>query len=351
MRTARTAKPKTKTEPAPPTVILIISDVVDVQVLCVTPHLVDLGRTFARFNVTEFPQHIKHTSIWTGESHEQRLVLPGGEAIDCSEIKAIWYRKPTEPQIDDDIDEWQREYAYDETRNDLEGLYGYLADRYWISPIHRIRRAANKPMQLRLAQRLGFRVPRTIVTNDPETARAFFREHEGRIIYKTISGGAIYTRTSRWAQKDIHRAVYTTPLLDRSEDDFAAVEFCPCLFQELIVKKFELRVTVVGDRVFAAEIHSQVREETKDDWRRKADGHELPHRIHDLPEIEADRCRHLVRELGLQFGGIDMIYTPDGEYVFLEINPNGQYGWIERETGLPINRAIAEALAAADAAP
>jgi glutathione synthase/RimK-type ligase-like ATP-grasp enzyme len=278
------------------------------------------------------------------------LHLPDREQIDCNDIRAVWYRKPTEPQISKSIDETQREYAYDETRNDIEGFYKYLEDRYWISPIDCIRRAANKPLQLRLAQTLGFRIPDTIITNSPHKAVEFFNKHHGNLIYKTISGGAIYSRASRWAEKSVHGAVYTTPLSNYSESDFAAVELCPCLFQELVPKLFELRVTVVHETVFAAEIHSQADEAARTDWRLKGDTWQLPHRVHALPPVEADRCRELVRRLGLQFGAIDLIYTPNRQYVFLEINPNGQYGWIEDATGLPINRAIADALCTADAA-
>jgi glutathione synthase/RimK-type ligase-like ATP-grasp enzyme len=108
-----------------------------------------------------------------------------------------------------------------------------------------------------------------------------------------------------------------------------------------------VRVTVVGASVFTAAIHSQHDEATRDDCRRKGLLN-LPHRVHQLPDEEALRCCELVRRLGLQFGAIDLVYTPESRYVFLEINPNGQYGWVEERTGLSINRAIADALCAAE---
>ena len=106
--------------------------------------------------------------------------------------------------------------------------------------------------------------------------------------------------------------------------------------------KVELRITVVGKNVFAAEIHSQQKEATRHDWRR--DALALEHRNHPLPDDIKLKCIQLAKTFGLEFGAIDMILTPDGRYVFLEINPNGQWAWIEETTGLPISEALIELL-------
>jgi glutathione synthase/RimK-type ligase-like ATP-grasp enzyme len=105
----------------------------------------------------------------------------------------------------------------------------------------------------------------------------------------------------------------------------------------------EIRATIVGNRVFAAEIHSQNSPKTRDDWRRY-DFDNTPHLPHQLPLDMEQKCVDLVRHLNLNFGAIDLILTPQGEYVFLEINPNGQWGWIEELTGLPICAAIVDLL-------
>lgn len=327
--------------------ILIISDALDLQIPAVTDYLTAWGVPFAQFNVAEFPQEVRHTSGWTDRGHYQHLELPRGVHLDTAEIRAVWYRKPLPPQLYGSINDAQREYAFDETKNDLEGLYNYLADRFWISPLDQIRRADNKPLQLTLASEIGFSVPDTIITNSPTEAIQFFRQHRAKIVYKTISTGVLYSRHARWADRTVHREIYTTPLNSYGEADFDGVALCPCLFQAYVDKQFEVRVTVVGDQVFAAEIHSQAHEATRHDWRRD-ELLDVPHLVHELPVELATMCRELVRRLGLRFGAIDLIYTPGDRYVFLEINPNGQYGWIEDETGLPISRAIAEALCTAE---
>ena len=120
---------------------------------------------------------------------------------------------------------------------------------------------------------------------------------------------------------------------------------CPIILQEYIEKDFELRITIVGNKTFACAIHSQKSKKTSEDWRRY-DIDNTPHEIFDLPRDINDKLVSLVKHLGLVFGCIDMIVTPKGEFVFLEINPNGQWLWIERLTGMPIGEELAHMIAA-----
>ena len=115
------------------------------------------------------------------------------------------------------------------------------------------------------------------------------------------------------------------------------------IVQAYVPKRLELRVTVVGDRVLTAAIHSQGSNRTRYDWRHYDHVHTVyePHR---LPAKIERRCRALVAELGLVFGAIDLVLTPDSRHVFLEINPNGQYLWVEEACDLPISAAMADLL-------
>src|SRR5262249_36883674 len=129
-----------------------------------------------------------------------------------------------------------------------------------------------------------------------------------------------------------------------------SVRYCPVLFQADVPKRVELRLTVVGDQVFAAEIHSQEANHTRQDWRRY-DRYQTPHLPHPLPPEVAERCRQLVSRLGLSYGAIDLTPTPQGLYVSLETNPNGQSLWIDLQTGLPISTAVCDLLAAGEPGP
>jgi len=136
---------------------------------------------------------------------------------------------------------------------------------------------------------------------------------------------------------------YTQVVSTRDIGYAEAVRQCPVIFQAYVPKRLEIRATVVGSRVFAAEIHSQQTQRTRYDWRRY-DHYETPYLAHILPDALARQCVRLVEALGLRYGAIDFVLTPDGRYVFLEINPNGQYLWVEEATGLPISDALCDLL-------
>jgi glutathione synthase/RimK-type ligase-like ATP-grasp enzyme len=95
-------------------------------------------------------------------------------------------------------------------------------------------------------------------------------------------------------------------------------------------------VTVIGEKVFSAKINSQILNETKIDWRKK----KMPFEKYELPKGISDKCILITKKLQLSFGAIDLIKKLNGEYVFLEINPNGQWAWLETELDLKISDEI-----------
>jgi glutathione synthase/RimK-type ligase-like ATP-grasp enzyme len=121
----------------------------------------------------------------------------------------------------------------------------------------------------------------------------------------------------------------TTLVTDDSLDMLDSVRAVPCLFQEHVPKKMDLRITVIGEKIFAAEIHSQQDEQTALDWR--SFSVDIPYRAAELPGPVAEKCLALVRSYGLNFSAIDMIVTPDDRYVFVENNPNGQFIFVENK--------------------
>jgi glutathione synthase/RimK-type ligase-like ATP-grasp enzyme len=197
-------------------------------------------------------------------------------------------------------------------------------------------RAEYKPWQLQAATRHGLRCPRTMVTNDPRAARAFFEQCEGRVIYKTLSASVIVDEAG-----DGH-GVYTSAVHRRHLSADHAVRATSCLFQEHIGKELDLRVTIVGRSAISVAIHSQERASSMLDWRSDQNG--LRHSLHELPQDVRDRCLALVGDLNLRFAAVDMIVTPAGEYVFIEVNPNGQWAWLEDVTAVNIHDALADEL-------
>jgi pyruvate carboxylase len=138
--------------------------------------------------------------------------------------------------------------------------------------------------------------------------------------------------------------LYTHLITEKDQEHLSSVRYGPTLLQELVEKAMDVRVTVIGETLFAVGIQSMLREEARIDFRR-AEVYDLPHTIMTLPEDLHLLCVNLVRNFGLRFGAIDLLLAPDGKYFFLEINPNGQWFWLEWVTGIPIAKTMCDFLA------
>ena len=134
--------------------------------------------------------------------------------------------------------------------------------------------------------------------------------------------------------------IYTSRIDQKLIDNLSEFDLTPCIYQKNIHKDYEIRVTVVGENVFPSAVYSQSDKETLQDWRRK----KLAFFKVDIPDAISSMCVNLVKEMNLSFGAIDLIKTVNGEYVFLEINPNGQWAWIENQTGMPIANSLIDYL-------
>lgn len=199
-----------------------------------------------------------------------------------------------------------------------------------------------KCCQLYLAAKAGFDIPPTLYTTRPSVAREFQEALDRSIVYKPFRTYAHVVEAP--SDQPIRTSVlYTTRVnpedLVEADGDIPT----PSIFQPYIEKAYELRIVVVGRRLFACAIHSQQSERSREDWRRY-DLDNTPYVPHDLPEEIAVKVRAFMDALGLVFGSIDMIVTPEGKHIFLEINPNGQFDWIAKRTGLPIYEALADLL-------
>ena len=188
----------------------------------------------------------------------------------------------------------------------------------WVNHPYGDYRCRNKATQLLTAQSAGFRIPDTLIGNDIDDVRAFFASHPQGIVHKAFA-------PVRWQNEDGSRTVARTSLITSAHlaSEFA-VRACPGIYQEKIDKQYELRVTVVGDTVFAAKIDSQ-RDGSTIDWRCEGGRGITNLSMAALPPEIAGRCLAVCRELGLSFGCIDLIVTPEGETIFLEINCAGQF--------------------------
>jgi MvdC family ATP-grasp ribosomal peptide maturase len=288
-----------------------------------------------RLNTERFPASVK-LSAHLGNDHTEHLVEDAGAQVSAAEVRAVWARKLWTPRMEADLDERFRQMCVRESVAAFEGFLDALHGARWVNDLQRERAAENKQRQLRVAAAAGLRIPRTLVTNDPAAARQFFDETEGRMVAKLLRPLTV----SMNADTDF---VYTSRV---SAEDLAAAEtlrHSPMVFQELIPKARELRVAWVAGETFTGALDATGTSRGQTDWRRAAP-EDCSWQRGELPAEVSRGLRSLMSELGLVFGAVDLICTPAGEHVFLEVNPAGEWGMLERDLNLPISDAIAGAL-------
>jgi glutathione synthase/RimK-type ligase-like ATP-grasp enzyme len=218
-------------------------------------------------------------------------------------------------------------------------LFGFLesVDVYSLGKPSVYRRLDSKEEQLKIADKIGLKIPETCVTNNPEEAKQFILKHQN-VVAKMQTGFAIY-------EDGVESVVFTNVVNEDKLEELDTLLYCPMQFQKKIEKKKELRVTVVGHDVYAFEIDSQQSEAAKIDWRK--DGVNLIDKWiqTELPaEIEA-KLLELLDVYHVDYGAIDIIVSPEDEYYFIEINAAGEFFWLDNLTdGNLISKSIADVL-------
>jgi glutathione synthase/RimK-type ligase-like ATP-grasp enzyme len=312
--------------------ILLVSNSADVTADMVVMELRRRDLPFLRFDTDDYPRRVELE--WTPQM--AALQIDGVGSCTAADVTSVWWRRPVAPSFDESRPQPEREWAAGEAQIALDAFYRAIEGR-WVNDRWANARADYKPYQLTVARQLGFDVPRTLVTNSRDRAVEFVAAQaetvckpllDGRVPLENGEAGLLFTST------------LTTAMLDAS---FGPE---PYLLQARVEKLCDVRVTVVGDQVFACEIDSQPVVGGQVDWR-QADVAKLAHRPVELPVELEEACVALTRALDLRFSAIDLARRPDGRYSFFEINPNGQWAWVQQLTGLAICEALVDELEAA----
>ena len=316
------------------TKILIISNKSDVTSDFIVKKLKERHIDFYRFNTEELLNTCSLTIDYT--TNEISIVdLPSKHRIDLTNFTSIYFRRPEIPLFNAyDINKAEKQFLRNEFAYTLEGIYKLLRNAFWISPLYAIREAENKIYQLELAKSIGFRIPNTIITNSYDDFLRFYKINNRDCIIKPIKSGLIESKKKS-------KVIFTSVIKEKSRSR-REFEISPNLFQEHIYKKGDIRVIIVGNKVFATLIHSQENPQTKIDWRRGENL--LKHSKIEIPSAILTLCHRLISKLNLRFGAIDLILDINDNYYFLEINPNGQWAWIEKQTGYKISDEIVNLL-------
>ena len=313
---------------------LIITDRFEPTADCLLAELRRRDIPCLRWNLDRFPLDSSLTYRFD-DGRFSASISSDGRNVDLDSIGSVWCRGFRPAGFPDGLNEEDLKFVESESQRVFDALLTLL-NVPWINHPQCHARANSKPAQLRVAQDIGLDIPPTVITNDPQEVRDF--------VAKT-STATVYKAHSQSLNLEPGKALYTGLMTDKELDRLELIRVSPGIFQAFVPKAYEVRATVVGSRIFAGKIESQSNEETRVDWRRR------PYDIEKEPivlpaEIEAKIFRFM-QSFGLIYGAFDFIVTPDGRHVFLEVNPAGQYLWVEATTKLPITAAIVDVLAEA----
>lgn len=304
--------------------ILILSNKWDVTVDFVVRELQKRNYPYLRINTEDL-----HEFDVTTELPDLSIVIQkDGEEIDLAEeVGSVWYRRPGEvfEFADEKPESTTLDYIREQWSAWLQSLQT-VPDVTWVNPPLQNHRMESKVYQLRLADNLGFRIPETVVTNSDEEVTELFEQQGSSVVSKALSSPLI-------SESDQDEFVFSVHLDEPPENESDRLSLCPTIFQEAMLPKTDYRVTVIGDIVIPVKITGKEDSEVPVDWRTEKD--EVSFVQEKLPDEIEELCREYVDEAGLHFGAIDLVEV-DAGFVFLEINPNGEWGWLQKPWEIPI---------------
>ena len=330
--------------------VLILTHDYDPEVTFLTIKLRSKGIPCIRLNTNDIPDEQLRVrySIGPGSPKPNIEFALGQQEFSPSRVSAVLLRQFDLKEANFYGNEFAREYSLQQWSSAFQILQGSLGCK-WINSLGATIQANDCIRQLSAAKAVGFDIPETLITNDPTTAMDFYSLHEGNIIVKGLNhhdlvvGNKLYSTYAR--------PVSDLQLLIR-EGGLAAA---PCVWQQKITKRSELRITVIGENVFAAELGSRVLGEKNphnvDIHHYLSDSNFPIKKVDRLSDKIVDGCIKLAKSLGLEYAAIDFAidredYDDDDanitKAIFLEVNPTGEWYWIESKTGLRMTDAMAD---------
>lgn len=314
--------------------IATISD--DIHAFAVAEALRRKGAQVQVWCTSDFPRISGESIRFQGRNpslQAEGVSLGGGG----ERFTTVWHRRIFSVPDIDLLHIGDRAFAARQCDEFRRGFLSLLCpDAFWVNRVEASHQASRKIFQHYAATQVGLATPETLFSNDPEEIRRFIASVGGRAVFKTLTPAA-------WHDDDNNCwAPYTVSL---RESDLVAdnlLRQTPAIFQNQVDKDFEVRVTIMGRAVFAAKVRSQETSKGQVDWRLAYD--ELVMEQMELPEDVAECCLLLMSRLGLVFGCFDFIVTPEGDWVFLEVNEMGQFLFVELYTGMPLLDAFSEFL-------
>ena len=293
--------------------ILIISDASDTHASIVNSALNSIGKRSVIKGFFNFPSSARISC----NPNESPRCLHDEE--DLGPYSSIWYRRDALIDTTSIADANKRETIERECIAARRACYAALedGDAIWFNDWKAAWAAENKAAQLSAARKVGFQVPDTLISNDPDQVRGFWEQHQAAgVIHKMFYPAQFGNKTA-----------CTAPLSAAALANDRLISAVPGIYQRRLALQFDLRVFVAGRSAIAAKLQSENKQ--------FVDSRILSHRpgcVHPwaLDSAVQDQCVKLLQRLGLVTGSIDLGVTTEGELVFFEVNQSGNFLWMEQ---------------------
>jgi len=317
--------------------LLIITEKSDLTSDYLIVRLLERNIPFIRLNTEDYTTKFG-LDLSINNERLSFVLAYNGEHISLQEISGAYFRRPALPNLDGQIIPSQIKFAQREIETFLSGYFKLIDETKWLNHPKYIFLSNNKIEQLEVARKIGFTIPDTLITSNTKAIKLFVKNQKS-VIAKAIKHG--------FYESDDEVYIAFTQQVDNSYleniDKYATV---PMIFQKKIEKVYDIRINVINNKVFATAILSQEHPISQLDWRvwDVCEKFNLRHEPIRLPANIEKKCIAINKHFNLNFSAIDMVLSKTGEYVFLELNPNGQWAWIEEITGYPLRDTIIDFL-------
>lgn len=312
--------------------VLIISQELDTTADHVVLALADRGIPVFRIDRAWFPERLTleaelRDDRWTG------CLRTMERHVELEDIRSVWYRWRSKFVLSSQLYPDDRQHAEREARTGFDGVV-YSLDARHVNHPHRVA-ALTKPVELLFAARCGLRVPQTVISNSSSQVLDFANGSHSvvrKLFSCHVTGNADHSMVG-----------HTRLITEADLADMQHVTLTAHQVQQYIDKIMDVRVVVVGDRIFPVAIHP-LSEAARVDFR--TDYRALRHEVIELPVAVTQGIRRFMTASGLLMASMDFSVDRERRYYFLESNPaGGQYGWLEAKAGVPITAAVADLLA------
>lgn len=317
--------------------VLIVTSQEDAHTDIVIEHLNNSKLEPIRLNTDFFIKNSNYSLSWDENGNSNRKYFLLKDSLrSIQNVRVIWWRRPGDytpyPEV---TDEWAQRYCREEAKALIKSLPGLFPQAAWINNYYKLLLPFQRLNQIPLAHELGIKIPPTLVTNEYESAISFIKQYTNCIVKPLnfrgfVHGGNQYT-------------CYTRPIdLESLELLRDSIHLSPVLIQKRIEKTAEYRVTLIGKKSFVCRIESKHLKDSyvEQDWR-VTEPENLIHVPDLLPDDYMAKLYKMLDKLGLHFGAFDIIRNND-DFYFIEMNPTGQWLWIELLTGMPMVKAMVE---------